>query len=229
MFDSIINTSETAITSGSSLICMGVALAIGLVIACCYMFTQKKGTYSKDLVIAIAILPAIVAVVITLINDNIARAFSLGGAFALVRFRSAPGSAKDITVVFLTMSIGLACGLGYVGFAAVVALIVLVMLIVLSVTSFGEPKMMDKVMKITIPEDLNYKGVFEPIFEKYVDAYELVKVKTSNMGTLYELTYELSLKSDINEKELMDDIRTRNGNLNISLGIKPYSVSGQTL
>lgn len=219
MFESIIQSSETTITAGSSLISIACAVVLGLIVSVVYLLTQKKGTYTKDFVVAIAILPAIVSLVIMLVGNSVARAFSLAGAFALVRFRSAPGSAKDIAVVFLTMALGLACGLGYILFGAVVSVIILVVLIVLSKTPFGEPKAMDKVLKITIPEDLNYSGLFDDLFKEYTADCELVNVKTTNMGTLYELTYNLIMKADVNEKDFIDNIRCRNGNLNISLGI----------
>lgn len=195
------------------------AVILGLVIAFCYILTQEKGSFTKDFVIAIAIIPIIVAVIIMLVGNSVARAFSLAGAFALVRFRSAPGSAKDIAVVFLTMAMGLACGLGYILFGAVSTIIICAVLVVLSKTRFGEQKTAQKQLKITIPEDLNYSGVFDDIFREYSSGCELVNVRTSNMGTLYELTYHISLKAGADEKELIDSIRCRNGNLNISLGI----------
>ena len=185
MFESIISVTETTISVGTSMISIAGALILGIAIAFCYMFTQKKGTYTKDLVIAIAILPTIVALVIMLIGNSVARAFSLAGAFALVRFRSAPGSAKDIAVVFLTMATGLACGLGFVIFGAVAAAIICAAFIVLSKTRFGEPRIANKQLKITIPEDLHYDGVFDDIFSEYTDECTLNNVKTTNMGTLY--------------------------------------------
>lgn len=228
MFESILDTSSTTISTGTSLLSISAALLLGLAIALCYMFTQRKGTYSKDFVIALVILPAIVAVVIMLIGNNVARAFSLAGAFALVRFRSAPGSAKDIAVVFFAMSIGLASGLGFVVFAVVFAIIMCVVLILLSFVPLGVSKSEQKQLKITIPEDLNYQGVFDDLFVEYATECKLNHVKTTNMGTLYELTYYIDLKNGVNEKELIDSIRCRNGNLNISLGMIPDR-SGYTL
>ena len=197
------------------------AAVLGLAIAFCYIFTQKKGSFSKDFVIAVALLPAIVAIVIMLVGNSVARAFSLAGAFALVRFRSAPGSGKDIAVVFLTMAIGLACGLGYIFFGAVSAVFLCALLVALSRTRFGEPRTCRKQLKVTIPEDLNYNGVFDDIFSEYSKECELVNVRTTNMGTLYELTYHIGFKPGADEKEFIDSIRCRNGNLNISLGILP--------
>lgn len=219
MFESIISSNETAITTGSAMLIIAGAILLGLVVSVCYILTQKRNTYSKDFVVAVAILPAIVSIVIMLVDNSVARAFSLAGAFALVRFRSAPGSAKDIAVVFLTMAVGLACGLGYLFFGAAAAGIVLVVLIILSKTRFGESKTADKVLKITIPEDLNYAELFDDLFSKYTLHCELSNVKTTNMGTLYELTYNVIMKDGVNEKDFIDGIRCRNGNLNISLGL----------
>ena len=219
MFESILKTTETTISAGTSIISLVGALGLGILIALVYILSQKKGTYTKDYVVAVSILPAIVCLVIMLVGNSVARAFSLAGAFALIRFRSAPGSAKDIAVVFLTMATGLACGLGFIIFGAIAAVIICLVLIILSVTKFAEPKVMNKVIKITIPEDLNYQGVFDEIFSKYASAYELDRVKTTNMGTLYELTYKLNMNDGVNEKEMIDEIRTRNGNLGITLGV----------
>ncbi len=225
MFNSIIGTADTAVSAGASMLIILSALVIGLVIAFCYIFTQEKDSFTKDFVIAVALIPTIVAVIIMLVGNSVARAFSLAGAFALVRFRSAPGSAKDIAVIFLTMAMGLACGLGYLLFGAAATVILCAALVLLSKTRFGETRRVSRQLKITIPEDLNYTGVFDDIFAEYLSVCELVNVRTTNMGTLYELTYHVSLKQDDVEKQLIDSIRCRNGNLNISLGILPNKSS----
>lgn len=185
------------------------------------MLASKNKNYHKDFIISLVILPAIVSVVILLIGNNIARAFSMGGAFALVRFRSAPGSGKDIAIVFLSMASGLACGLGYVSYAAIVTVIIIAVLIILSLTGFGESRSILKQLKITIPENLHYQSAFQDILETYTSKADLRNVKTTNMGSLFELTYIVELKADADEKSLIDDIRCRNGNLNISLGMIP--------
>lgn len=221
MFNSIITTTDTSISMSSSLICIGVALALGLVISICYMCTQKKGTYTKDFAIALTILPAVVAIVIMLVGSNIARAFSIAGAFALVRFRSVPGNSKEIAIVFFTMAIGLASGLGFIGFGAIATLIITLALIVMSLIKFGENESEEKFLKITIPESLNYKDVFTEIFEANLKSYKVKNVRTTNMGSLYELQYLVILKKDTDEKAFIDALRCRNGNLNISLGDLP--------
>lgn len=185
------------------------------------MIASKKKGYSLDFILGLVILPAIVSVVILLIGSNVARAFSMAGAFALVRFRSAPGSAKDIAIVFFAMASGLACGLGYILYAAVFVIVIIVMLLALTLSGFGESKSILKQLKITIPENLNYQSVFDDIFKSYSQKSELRNVKTTNMGTLFELTYIIDMKSSVDEKAFIDAIRCRNGNLNISLGMLP--------
>lgn len=221
MFESIVNLTEASMEIVTVLEIMLAAVVAGMILSFSYIFTQKKGSYTKDFVVALAMLPMIVSIVIVLVGNSVARAFSLAGAFALVRFRSAPGSAKDIAVVFLAMATGLACGLGYVVFAVVFMIIACVLLMVLSLTSFGERQNSEKQLKITIPEDLNYDGVFDELFNKYTDTAVLKNIKTTNMGTLYELTYIVTIKKDVKEKEFIDDLRCRNGNLTINLSMLP--------
>ena len=218
MFETILKTTDVSIIPmPQALICMGTALILGLVISICYMCTQKKGSYTKDFAIALTILPAVVAIVIILVGSNVARAFSIAGAFALVRFRSIPGNSKDIAVVFLTMAIGLATGLGYIAFGVMGTLLIVLVIVILSVSGFGENKSEEKLLRILIPESLNYKD----IFDKYLDYYEMKNVKTTNMGSMFELQYLVTAKKDMDEKAFIDEIRCRNGNLNISLGMMP--------
>ena len=220
MFDTIFTTtSDGSISLTQSVIAIGAAFIIGFVIAAVYMFICKKEGCQKNFIIGLAMLPAVVAVVILLVGSNVARAFSMAGAFALVRFRSAPGSAKDISIVFFTMAAGLACGLGYVAFAAIFAVVIILVLIVLSVSNFGDMASGNRQLKITIPENLNYTDAFNEVFDSYTTNSQLRKVKTTNMGTLFELTYTVALKKDVNEKNFIDALRVKNGNLNIVLGI----------
>jgi hypothetical protein len=221
MFESIFTAtaSDNAISITSSLVGIAVAIVLGIVISCVYMYICKKDGYSKSFIIGLVILPAIVAVVILLIGSNVARAFSMAGAFALVRFRSAPGNARDISVVFFAMASGLACGLGYVVFACIFVVIMLAVLLVLNAVHFAESKEVKKQLKITIPETLNYTNTFDDIFDKYLTSRTLKKVRTTNMGTMFELTYNVNMKNDIDEKNFIDELRTRNGNLNIIMGI----------
>ena len=222
MFESIFTaTTDNTISIGTSMLGIGTAVLLGLIIGIAYMFMCRKERYNRDFIIGLVILPAIVAAVILLIGSNVARAFSMAGAFALVRFRSAPGSAKDISIVFFTMAAGLACGLGYVTFAAAFTAVMLLLLILISALGFVDRNEGRKQLKIVIPESLNYNSVFDDLFDKYTSENRLNKVKTTNMGTMYELTYEIRLKNDDAEKDFIDELRVRNGNLNISVGIMP--------
>ena len=193
MFESIFtSTADNSINISQAAISLGASIVIGVIIAIVYMY------------------------IILLVGSNVARAFSMAGAFALVRFRSAPGSAKDISIVFFTMAAGLACGLGYVTFAAAFTAVMLLLLILISAFGFADRNEGRKQLKIVIPESLNYN-----LFDKYTSENRLNKVKTTNMGTMYELTYEIRLKNDDAEKDFIDELRVRNGNLNISVGIMP--------
>ncbi len=198
---------------------IGTAVLLGLIIGIAYMFMCRKERYNRDFIIGLVILPALVAAVILLIGSNVARAFSMAGAFALVRFRSAPGSAKDIAIVFFAMASGLACGLGYVTFACVFVVIMIVILILLIVFNFAQPHTDIKQLRITIPESLNYSDAFDDVMNKFTEKAELRKVKTTNMGTMFELSYNVVVKDSVNEKEFIDNLRMRNGNLNISLSV----------
>ena len=202
---------------------VAVAVVIGLVIAFVYTLISKKDGYNKSFIVGLALLPASVAAVILLVGSNVARAFSMAGAFALVRFRSAPGSAKDISIVFFSMASGLACGLGFVTFAVCFTVLILVVLVIISVTGFGGSSEYKKQLRITIPENLNYMTVFDDVFEKYLSENVLRKVKTTNMGTMFELTYECRMKDDNTQKQFIDELRARNGNLNITMGTVPNS------
>lgn len=198
---------------------MAAAVIIGLVIGITYMFACKKSGYNKEFIVGLVLLPAIVSVVIMLIGSNVARAFSMAGAFALVRFRSAPGNAKDIAVVFFAMASGLACGLGYITFAVIFTLVIILVLVTLSITNFADKNAGKRQLRITIPENLNYTHAFDGIFDNFLSSKELTKVKTTNMGTMFELTYIIEMNKDINEKEFIDSLRVVNGNLNITLGM----------
>lgn len=204
---------------------IGTAIILGLIIGIVYMYLCKKEGYGKNFIIGLVILPVIVSVVILLIGSNVARAFSMAGAFALVRFRSAPGNAKDIAIVFFAMASGLACGLGYVLFAAVFVVVLLLLLVLLNFIHFADHSSENRQLKITIPENLNFNHVFDDLLEKYTIKSQLIKVKTTNMGTMYELTYQVYMKKDVNEKAFMDELRMRNGNFNIILGIAEVDAS----
>lgn len=197
------------------LICTAASLLLGLVAACIYMY---RNNYNKSFVVTLALLPAVVQLVIMLVNGNLGAGLAVMGAFALVRFRSIPGSAKDIAAVFFSMAIGLATGMGFLAIAAVFTVIIGLATIIYNSVSFGQPKQSSQQLRITIPEDLDYQDIFDAVFEEYTVSHNLVRQQTSNMGSLYKLCYNVQLKKDTNPKDFMDELRTRNGNLEIALG-----------
>lgn len=222
MFETIFaeSTADLSIRVGDTLICILAALLVGLAISGIYYFTTTVKSRSVNFLISLIILPAIVAIVILLVGENVARAFSLAGIFTLVRFRSIPGDSKDITFVFLSMAVGLSMGLGYLTLGAVITVIMGAVLFAAHKLGYGMDRQKEKRLKITIPEDMNYQDAFEDLFRKYTDHCEMIRVKTTNMGTLFELSYDVIMKKDVSEKEFIDLIRCRNANLNIQLGMK---------
>ena len=220
IFEELLLTSGLSISLSKVLTCIAVAVFLGVMISGAYFIITPRKDRSASFVLSLVILPIIVAIVIILIGGNLARAFSMAGIFTIVRFRSVPGDSKDISFVFLTMAAGLAVGLGYLTLAAIVVLVVGAVIVLVNKSGYGIGKQQEKRLRITIPEDMNYQGVFDDIFSKYTTYVQLQRIKTSNMGTLFELSYDVVLKTDQNEKEMIDAIRCRNGNLGISLGLK---------
>lgn len=187
-------------------------IGLGLLTGLFYMY---KSTYSKSFVIMLALLPAIVGTVIGVVNGDVGTGVAVMGAFSLVRFRSIPGTAKEIGFIFFAMAIGLATGMGYILYALVFTLLVGLMSVILFASSFGEQKQVTKRLKITMPENLDYAGIFDDLFQEYTKSNTLKSVKTTNMGSLFQLQYEIILKNEDIEKEFIDKIRVRNGNLDI--------------
>lgn len=213
MLNSIITASE--ITISAFLICTAVSLILGI---CCALLCMYKQRYSQSFALTLAMLPAIVQLVIMLVNGNIGAGVAVAGAFSLVRFRSANGSAREIGMIFLAMAIGLATGMGYVVLAIAFFVIMALFTLILTTAKFGAGRDSERELKITIAENLDYDGLFEDLFEQYTASCSLERVKTSNMGTLYELIYKITLRDEHQTKEFMDALRTRNGNLNIVCG-----------
>ena len=217
LFKGIFDTSTTEVIAVSDfLLCVCCALIIGLVLAFAYMYRIR---YTKSFVATLAVLPAVVCVVIMMVNGNVGAGVAVAGAFSLVRFRSVPGSAKEIGAIFLAMGTGLVVGMGYLGYGILVALLLGSVNMIYNCVGFGAGKKAElyKTLHITIPEDLDYTGVFEEILQTYTSQYEVVRVKTTNMGSLFKLTYNLTLKNKEQEKEFIDELRCRNGNLEITM------------
>lgn len=216
-FKGLFDTDLTAVISVTDfLLCLGASLAIGLLMAVAYMHRTR---YTKSFVITLALLPAVVCVVIMMVNGNVGTGVAVAGAFSLVRFRSIPGTAKEICALFLAMGAGLIAGMGYLGFALLFALVMCGMFFLYNRLDFGSKKNaeMFKTITITIPEDLDYSGVFDDIFAEYTLSCDLVRVKSTNMGSMFKLTYNVMLRDSNREKELIDKIRCRNGNLEITV------------
>ena len=217
MLNSII--SGTEITVSAFFLCTAVSLVLGLGAAALSMY---KSRYSKTFVVTLALLPAMVQIIIMMVNGNIGAGVAVAGAFGLIRFRSAPGSAKEIGMVFLATAIGLATGMGFVVIAAVFFAIIAAATLLLTAVGFGAGAADERELKITIPENLDYDGLFDDLFQTYARSADLERVKTTNMGTLYELCYKVVLRDSHKTKEFLDALRTRNGNLNIVCG-KPVT------
>lgn len=217
MFDTIISTD--GLTPITAVLCTAVSLGFGLLAALLYRLKNRRA--SKSMMVTLMIMPALVQVVIMLVNGSVGAGIAVMGAFNLVRFRSAPGSARDICYIFYAMCIGIAAGMGYLGFAALIAVCIGAVFAVLSfIPCFGSAAR-KKQLRITIPENLDYNGIFDDIFSEYLSGCELTHVKTTAMGTLFDLRYEITEKDVSREKEMIDKLRARNGNLAISIGNMP--------
>ena len=207
---------SVVISVSDFLLCIGCSLILGLIMALCYMYRTR---YTKSFVVTLALLPAVVCILIMMVNGNVGTGVAVAGAFSLVRFRSAPGTAKEIGALFLAMGAGLIAGMGYLGYATLFTIIMCVVFVLYNHIDFGSKKnaAMYKTFHVTIPEDLDYSGVFEEVFAEYASSCELVQVKTTNMGSMFRLTYDVILRDIGKEKELIDKLRCRNGNLEISV------------
>lgn len=217
LFRGLFDSDSTAVIGLSDfLLCVGCALIIGLILALTHMYRSR---YTKSFVVTLALLPAVVCVVIMMVNGNVGAGVAVAGAFSLVRFRSVPGTAREITMLFLGMGAGLIAGMGYLLYALIFTILMCAICLIYNRLDFGSRKNASayKTLNITIPEDLDYTGVFEEIFDQYTTSCELVRVRTTNMGSLFRLTYDLTLRDPAREKEMIDKLRCRNGNLEITV------------
>ena len=218
MFESLFST-----TASSTISLVGVVLTMLMAFVCgglisfTYRKTSEKGKYSQNFGLTMIMLPAVVAIIIMLIGSDVACAFSLAGAFSIIRFRSAPGEPKDIAYVLFAMAAGLATGVGAYGDAVIFTLLLCVVMYILYKTKFQAHQDTCKMLTITIPEDLDFEHALNDIFVKYTTGYELKRIKTASLGSLYQLYYEVELLPDVSTKAFIDDLRCRNGNLNIQL------------
>lgn len=215
MLTSILNTQTGTLGLGTALICTGTALVLGMIIALVYM---SDGKYTKNFTVSLVILPALIQTIITMVNGNLGTSVAVLGAFSLVRFRSVPGNSKDISYIVFAMAVGLATGVGCISFAVLMTVVIGVTFLILFKTTFGEKQVSDKELKITIAENIDYTTIFDDLFIKFASKVSLERVRTTNLGSMYELQYMVTLKDNKKEKELIDEIRCRNGNLPIVCG-----------
>ena len=213
---------------GQVVTCVLSALVLGVLIGLVYMFTHRKTGYTQSYVLAMPMLSGLVATIIVMMcllansTIGITASISLTGAFSLVRFRSAPGDPRDIAYIFFAMVMGTTCGIGFVGYACLFFLILSAVLILFNLINFAAPKTQDMTLKVTIPENLNYNGLFDQVFEKYTTSFVLRRVKTTDFGTLFDLIYSIRVKTDADQKKFIDEIRALNGNLNVTLVLYKY-------
>ena len=213
----LVNISEN-ITVSSAIITMLTAVLFGIAIGFTYYKTQEEN-YQRSMAVTLLMLPIILSVIIIFVGSNIARAFSLAGTLSIIRFRSAPGDPKDIGFIFFDIAAGLACGVGLFGYGAIFVAILCIIMILAEKFKFFEKKHVQKVLKITIPENLNYQGAFDEILKKYTKKYSLTRIKTTDLGSLFELNYSVIMLHDEDEQEFINELRCRNGNLNIILAV----------
>lgn len=217
MFNSVFILDMTEITTGNLIWILLASLFLGGVLAGVCLFTHRDGGCDRSFAATLLLLPPVMAVVILLVQSDIAKALSLAGVFTLVRFRATMTNTKDVAYVFVTLAIGLACGLGYLGYAAIVTVVFAAVLAGLSLSGFDRTPDSHCKLKVVIPENMNYAHAFDKTFRKFASKVKLHKVKTTEFGTMFELTYVLDLKPDADQKEMIDEIRVRNGNLTVML------------
>lgn len=224
LFNRILTNTSAEMTVCSAAATMATALIFGTAVALTYYKTRDDTTYQRSLAVTLLMLPIILSVIILFIGSNIARAFSLAGTLSIIRFRSAPGDPKDIGFIFFAIAAGLACGVGLFGYGALFVLFLCIIILAVESTGLFSPTTIQKTLRITIPENLNYEGAFDDILEKYAQRYTLAKIRTTDLGSLFELSYTLTMKPDQNEQNFLNELRCRNGNLNIILAVAPNIV-----
>lgn len=215
--EALFNQIGGIMTVGSSLLMVASALVMGVLVALVYMFVCRKTGYRKDVVMTFAFIPPIVCAIILLVGNNLVYALSMGGIFTLVRWRSQQTSQQDLTYTLYAVAAGAACGIGFVAYGFLFTVVIGAAMILLDLVKFGENKATTLRLRVTVPEDLNSEGLFDDVLAKYTSHFQLIEVKTSNFGSLYDMIYMIRLNPEASRKELVDQIRTKNGNLNVVL------------
>lgn len=201
---------------------IGIALVLGLILSLVYLFTNRRRGYTSDFPAAIVLLAPLMASVIFLVNSSVAAAVSLGGALALLRIRSNPRDTMDITSLLFAIVIGIGCGTGYYGVTIVITMIICALMLILAAVRFGTPKKNQMLLKISVPEDLNFDGAFDDILNKYTIDWQLSQIRTSDFGSIYELRYHITIAESVDRREFIDAIRTRNGNLDVIMTLREF-------
>ena len=219
MFESIftVTAGETSFTLQGLAAALGTAFALGLLLSLVRLKVGKERYTSQGFALTLVLLPAVVAVIIMLVGNNVARAFSLVGAFSIIRFRSVAGNPKDITYVLFSMAVGLAAGMGYLLYAVIVAVALCAVVTILEISGYAITKNREKLLKIMVPENLNFEQAFTPVLQKYTQSYCFRRIKTADLGSVYEISYGVVMKNGVSEKDFIDELRIRNGNMNITL------------
>jgi len=221
IFNSLLTNAGETLSVGGAITTMTVSLVFGLIIAFTYYKTQNSTTYQRSLALTLVMLPLILSVIIMFVGSNIARAFSLAGTLSIIRFRSAPGDAKDIAYIFFDIAAGLACGVGLYGYGALFVIILCITMAIMENARFFEKSDTVKSLKILIPENLNYEEAFDEILKKYTKSHRLEKIRTTDLGSLFELKYHVVMNNNADSKQFIDELRCRNGNLSIALTLSP--------
>lgn len=229
--DTVITSDMLSVTFALVMFILLASLLFGAALSILYILTNRRDGFSKGMAYTLIMLPSILAI-LCVVSSNLSNAnsatalsaISIGGALTIIRFRSTQGSPKDLAYIFTALTLGLACGRGFIGIAGVLVLFTVIVMVVLSYVRFGDTKNPKKLLKVTLPESLDYEGIFDEIFDKYTAQVDLVKIKSSNFGTMLELHYVVNFKKGINTKEMIDEIRCLNGNLNISIQNYVYDV-----
>ncbi len=218
LFNNILQTIDiTTITLGRALTLMGCAIGFAFVIMLVYMFTHRRSGWRPSVMFTMLLLGPIVAIIVICIGSNIARAISIGGGLALIRFRNTVEDPRDIIYFYLSIASGMACGVGFIGFGFVALILILAFIVVMSLVGLDRSGGRGKRLRILVPESLDYTDVFDPVLKKYCKYYHLNRIKTTDYGTLLELDFRVVMKDKAEEKKFIDELRERNGNLNISL------------
>lgn len=226
MFESLMTfSSSEPISIGSAIIAILISMVSGLIISMTYMKTSENKKFSQNFAITTILLPAIISAIIMLIGSDIAKAFSLAGAFSIIRFRSTPGEPKDIAFVLFALAAGLSCGVGLYAFAIILTVLLCMVMLVLSITKYGKNDSTTTQLVITIPEDMEFEEIFDEILSKNSNSHKMIKLKTSAMGSLFQVTYEVDLLENTDKKKLIDELRLYNGNLNIQINMINAEVS----